>query len=240
MKALSPALALAALQAINPSPRAIIRDTRALQSAEIAQVLTASRQAVSGKTFRMTYVAGGPGAEFVMDADGRPAWMRMTSGVGEGSDHVDVITVLHYTRTPARACDGHPLDGELVVEFERRVPPGAWSAKARTRAAEVAAPIFDALTGVTTLASGGFRDFYGGRRARAFTAAWNNPSNPDVKGATQSLWVDVESLLPLRWSIAVPAGSDRPAIPDYGLSFEYDTAIDIHAPDGIRAPDCVS
>lgn len=244
MKALAPALALAAVQAINPSPRAVIRDMRALQPAEIAQVLTASRQAIAGKTLRIAYVAGGPGPEVVMDSDGRPAWMRMTSGTDAPSGHVDLITVLHYTHTSARACDGHALDAELVVEFEHRTPPGTWSAKARTRSAmEVAAPIFDTLTGVTTLESGGFRDFDGGRRARAFTASWNPPgrmpSDADTKDPTQSLWIDVESLLPLRWSLAMPARSDMPALPDYGLSFTYDASIDIRAPDGVAVPDCV-
>ena len=242
MRTLAPALAFAAMQALNPSPRAVIRDMRALRPAEIAQVLAASRQAIAGSAFRMAYVAGAPGPEVVMDIDGRPAWMRTTSGFDTPSGHVDFVDVLHYTRTLARACDGRALDRELVVEYERRTPPGVWSVKARVKSdMEVGRPIFDMLSGATAVESGGFRDFDGSRRTRAFTAPWTTAPGGigGPVGAPQSLWIDVESLRPLRWSLVVPAPGDLPAIPEYGLSFTYDTTIDVRAPDGVTAPDCV-
>jgi hypothetical protein len=233
--------AAAAAQTINPSSRTVIRDPRALQQPEIAQVLMASREALANRTLHMAYVASGLGPDVVMESDGRPAWMRLTSGVGY-LPHIDIVTVLHYTRTAARSCSGNPLEGELVIEYEQRTPPGAWSVKARTRSGiEVGGPIFDMLSGATAVTSGGFRSVDGGRRARTFTAPWTTPPGAvgGPVGASQSLLIDVESLLPLRWSITLPATRDDPALPEYGLSFTYDAAVDVRAPDGISAPDCV-
>jgi len=106
---------------------------------------------------------------------------------------------------------------------------------------EVGGPIFDMLSAATAVTSGGFRSFDGGRRERAFTAPWTTPPGGagGPVGAPQSLWIDVESLLPLRWSITLPANRDDPALPEYGLSATYDAAVSVRAPDGISAPDCV-
>jgi len=242
MKALA-ALSLAvALQTLNPSPRAVVRDTRVLQPAEIVQVLAASRQAVAGSALRLSFVVNGPGMDVVMADDGWPEWMRTTSGVGEPEAHVDLVTIEHFTHTRARGCDGRAVNGDLVVEYEQRTPPGTWTVKARVRSdIEVGTPIFNMLSGATAVESGAFRDFDGGRRARAFTAPWTTPPGGigGPVGAPQSLWVDVDSLRPLRWSLTVPEQSGMPALPEYGLIFTYDEAIDVRAPDGVVAPDCV-
>ena len=86
----------------------------------------------------------------------------------------------------------------------------------------------------------------GERPARSLVAPWPLPSDaqpasPLPPGVTQSLWIDTDSLLPLRWSISMPAMSGRgmPAIPDYGLSFTYDPSLDVRPPDGVARPDCV-
>jgi hypothetical protein len=54
-----------------------------------------------------------------------------------------------------------------------------------------------------------------------------------------SHWIDTFSVLPLRWSLSVPAAAGLPTIPDYGLSFTYDASLDLGPPDGVQAPDCV-
>jgi hypothetical protein len=55
------------------------------------------------------------------------------------------------------------------------------------------------------------------------------------------LWIDVESLLPLRWGVSIASAPERgiPPIPDYGLSFSYDASIDVRPPDGVAPPDCI-
>lgn len=252
------ALGAAALaQTINPSSSAVIRDARALLPAEVAQVLEAARQAAAGKAFRAAYVPGGPGIDYVMRADGRPEWMRTASGadsiseiVGPGqralvprAEHIDLLDIVHYTGTPARSCDGSPLAGELVIEYERKTPPGAWTVRARTRGdIEPGGPIFDMLAGARTLEPGEIRDV-DGRRARAFVAPWVAPANSTggPMGAPQSLWIDVESLLPTRWSLSLkpPADVALPANVEYGMSFTYDASIDVRPPDGVAVPDCV-
>jgi hypothetical protein len=50
----------------------------------------------------------------------------------------------------------------------------------------------------------------------------------------QALWIDVETLLPLRWEMVV----DGIATP-YGLSFAHDPSLQIAPPKDVRAPSCV-
>jgi hypothetical protein len=198
-----------------------------------------------------------------MGENGRPRFMRMMSGgsvswsVSSNSngitsttrsqpgERVDLITFIDYTGTPARSCSGAALDGELVVEYEKRSTDDRWTAKTRTRTAmEVAAPVFDMLAGVTASESGGRRQI-GDRAARGLVAPWKLPpavqTSDPPQGLVQTLWLDTESLLPLRFSIAVPANpaSGTPAIPDYGLSFIYDSTLDLKPPEVTSIPDCV-
>lgn len=250
-------------QALNPSPRVLVNAARPLVAAEVAAVLTASRQAIDGKACRLSYGAGGPGPEVLMRSDGRPRFMRLASGVNVNSASIsasgdgtatrretqsrdDLINFIDYTGRPARRCDGSVEPGELVIEYEHRRSTNTWTAKARLRTPmEVGAPIFDALAGVTRVTSGE-RKQVGGRWARAFAAPWTlppgaQPGGPLPAGATQTLWIDVESLLPLRWGVSIPPAPERgmPAIPDYGLSFTCDASIDVRPPDGVTPPDCI-
>src|SRR5712692_10271681 len=50
-------------QVLNPHPRDVIVQPRALINAEVADVLEAARRAVEGRTFRLSYTPGGPGAD---------------------------------------------------------------------------------------------------------------------------------------------------------------------------------
>lgn len=253
--------AIAAAQTINPSPQSLIKQTRSLLPAEVAAVLAASRHALDGQRFRLAYVAGGPGIDVIAGADGWPRWKQATHGVesmsgGGGSangvawsqqttEHFDFITIVEYTDAAARTCDGNVLDGKLIVEYERKTPPGTWTAKARTRSVvEELSPLFDTLSD-DNLASGEVRTI-NGHMARAFTAPYKVPSSSGVvtfsapsPAMTKTLWLDVDSLLPLRWAVSVPARPNMPALPDYGLSFTYDASIEIRAPDGVTRPTCI-
>jgi hypothetical protein len=242
------AAALAA-QTLNPSPRAVIGLSRSLVQAEVAQVLAAARAAMAGRTLRMSYQPGGPGPELLMDADGRPHVVRAVSGytswsgwasngsTGTREQHVDVTEVTEFTRREAQRCDGSAAGGELVVEYRNENEKG-WTAKARVRTArEFASTIFDMLTGAAVVESGA-RQSIENRDARAFVAPWTLPpgamaGGPLPAGVTQTLWIDVESLLPLRWDLGP---RDRAA---YRLLFNYE-ALDIRPPDGVAAPQCIS
>ncbi|HZR21984.1 MAG TPA: hypothetical protein VFA59_00260 [Vicinamibacterales bacterium] len=249
-------------QTINPSPLSLIKQTRPLLPAEVTQVLAASRHALDGQRFRLAYVAGGPGIDIIAGPNGWPHWKRATHGVdsmssGGGSsngvawsqpatsEHVDLITIVEYTDQAARSCAGKPLDGNLIIEYERKTPPGTWTVTARIRsAAEELSPIFDTLAD-ESLSSGEVRAI-NGRTARAFLAPYKFPASSGVitfsappPPMTKTLWLDVDTLLPVRWGVSVPAQPNAPALPDYGLTFTYDASIDIRAPEGVAAPTCV-
>jgi hypothetical protein len=250
-------------QALSPQARDILNTDRPLQPAEIADVLAATRVAVSGKTFRLSYVPNGPGPEVLMGANGRPRFLRAISGYdyrsggvgvdGNGnrtqsqqSGHLDVVTFTEYTGRSARKCDGTSLDDELVIEYEHKSTDDRWTVKARMRTLlEFAAPLFDMLAGITPVESGNHRSF-DDRIGRALVAPWKlptgaQPSGPLPAGVSQSIWIDIVSMLPLRWSVSMPATPERgiPAIPDYGLSFTYDASLDLRPPDAILSTDCV-
>jgi hypothetical protein len=124
--------------------------------------------------------------------------------------HVDVVTFTEYTGRSARNCDETLLDGELVIEYEHKSTDDHWTVKARTRTLlEFAAPVFDMLVGITPVESGNRRSF-GDRMGRGLVAPWKlppgaQPSVPLPAGVNQSIWIDTISMLPLRWSISMPA-----------------------------------
>jgi len=237
-------------QTLNHPVRTIAAQSRPLTQAEVAQVLGAVRDAIAGRTLRLSYQPGGPGPEVLMASNGRPRFVRTVSGYTSWSgasrngtttttrgDHANVREVTEFTGRPARRCDGAAADGELVIEYHNENERG-WTAKARSRSQmELGTPIFDLLAGVTAVESGEFRQI-GDRRARAFVAAWKPPAGalpggdlpPDMK---QTLWIDDATLLPLRWEISAPTVSG------YGVSFTYE-ALDIRAPDGVAAPQCIT
>jgi hypothetical protein len=253
-------------QTLDAPARAALNTARPLQPAEIAIVLAAARDAVAGKTCRLSYAPDGPGPEVLIGANGWPRFVRATSGrdyvssassssFANGSGvttqsqqrgHVDVVTFTEYTGRSARKCDGTAVDGDLVIEYEHKSSDNRWTVTARTRAPhEFAAPLFDMLAGVIPAESGDRRSF-GDRVGRALVAPWTlppgaMPGGPLPAGITQSLWIDTVSLLPLRWSISMPAMPERgaPAMPDYGLSFTYDPSLDLRPPDDVVSPDCI-
>jgi len=247
-------------QALYPPARDILNTERSLQPAEIAAVLAAVREAVSGRTFRLSFVANGPGPDVLMGANGRPRFVRAISGYdyrsgavgadgnGNGTQsqqtgHVDVITFTEYTGRSASKCDGTPLDDELVIEYEHKSTDDGWTVRARTRTPfEFGATVFDMLAGITPVESGDRRSL-DGRIGRALVAPWKLPAGTQggaPAGARQSIWIDTVSLLPLRWTLSMPVTPERkPAIPDYGLSFTYDASLVLRPPEATLATDCI-
>ena len=156
-------------QVLNPHPRDVIVQPRALINAEVSDVLEAARRAVEGRTFRLSYTPGGPGADIQMGPGGRPRYIRMISGQ-EG--HAETVTFLHYTGTAARGCDGTPRTGELVLEYQHK--GSTWTVNARARSAiELNDAAFEMLAGHQALTSGPVQR--GDRTLRALVAPFRTP-----------------------------------------------------------------
>lgn len=237
----------------------VVKTDRPLLPAEIAIVLASAREAVAFRTVRLSFAPDGPGPDIVFGPGGSRRMLRTTSGTTGGIVNSDgsratwqtmVETIVDYTGRPARTCDGTEGRGQLVVEYTNTNGAG-WKARARSETDhEIAAPILDMLSGALTVESGELRTF-GDRRARAIVAAWPGSSGapmrervtgdplPNVAGppesprGSQTLWIDVETHLPIRWTVSVPGA------PPYSLIFTYDTSPEPRIPDGLAAPDCV-
>jgi hypothetical protein len=262
-------LAALVVQAVDPSPRALLNLARPLTNAEIAIVLAASRDAVAGTTLRFTSLFNGQGPELRLGPAGLPTAVRSVSTIEGGmisvsadgtpptSTHFveEVSTFIDYTGGAVRRCDGAIEPGEMVIEYVRRGAGRDWTATARRREAnDVGGPgyagVFGMLRGTGSLASTQ-RGQIAGRPARAFAAAWVSPFTdtvqrtmlrgdpaPNVIGepareeSIQTLWIDAESLLPLRWE--VNTRGER----SHGFDFTYEP-IDLQPPAGVDAPSCI-
>ena len=191
-----------------------------------------------------------------MRGDGRPARMRTTYGVsggtvgGDGSRsewHDDFIDVINFTGTPAVRCDDTIVAGELVITYEHRASTDTWTTQAATTAVdwqgtpvEIGKPIFNILAGTIPVSSEIIRHTGDGRLTRAFTAPFSTPADaaPDQRlgdstaAAIQSLWIDAESFLPVRWEVVIGGTVG------YELVFNYQ-ALDLRPPEGLSVPHCI-
>lgn len=178
-----------------------------------------------------------------------------------------VVTILHLTGRPARECGGATRAGQLVVEY--RNEGGGWFATARTRVyAALPTPLDDFLAGDLPVESGELQ-MIGARAARVLVARWTAPPTAgkasvdtaqgpeyrsddggrtftkippaDIPPLTQSLWVDSESLLPLRWAVTTVADPERGvrAKPYTVVEIRYGDVNDLRPPPGATPPDCV-
>jgi len=169
--------------------------------------------------------------------------------------HEDVVSIVEYTGRPVRRCDGSVEPGEMVISYTLSSRSSSWTTEGRRRdPTEIQYPnvqrVFELLRGIAPLTSGE-RCSIGGRPARAFVAPWKPPPDrsshapiltgdpiPNVAGepsqteATESLWIDVRSLLPLRWKIS------KRGVLMYGYDFKK-MSLDLRPPPGVRAPDCI-
>ena len=166
-----------------------------------------------------------------------------------------VTAITDYTGEPARRCDGSPASGEMVIEYEGRGATPVWTVSARARDARDVggpgfAPVFAMLGGDGPIASGESGEI-DGRRARSLVSPWVSPDDqrtqparligdpiPNVRGdrapsdSLQSLWIDTESLLPLRWE------ATRDGTSTHSVGFTYER-INLQPPAGVDAPACI-
>ena len=53
-------VSMAGGQTLNPPARAVITQSRSLTAAEVAHILAAARDAIAGRTFKLSYQPSGP------------------------------------------------------------------------------------------------------------------------------------------------------------------------------------
>jgi hypothetical protein len=209
--------------------RARLRQTSSLTTQDLTRLVAVVRAASAGKTVRVSAGANRPYGppSIQLDALGRIGW------VNEGG------VVRHYTYRPAEFCGGGqsgPAGGDLVEQYAQQA--GGW-----VTAAVVANPIeptprlFDVLTG-SQLTDAGTR-IMDGAVLRGIQMPWKAPrfntEGPDIPDTVQTLWIDVETLLPRRYEIAVNVAG----IGDYGYVMELSDGPDLRPPSSIKAPGCI-
>lgn len=173
--------------------------------------------------------------------------------------HVDADDIVEFTGRPVRACGGAARPGELIVEYTNE--GGGWTAAARAHPKpRYPHEIFDILEGAVRVESGDVQRI-GDRAARAFLAPWtlptaaaqstgpeaitgdplpNVPRDTRVEPARQALWIDVDSLRPVRWEAFRDSSRGAAAAQRFHrLTFDYDATLTIDRPAGISVPDCV-
>jgi hypothetical protein len=177
----------------------------------------------------------------------------------------EVTTISHLTGRPALGCDGALRTGQLIIDY--RNDGGGWAATARSRLyPNSPTPLDDFLAGDLRVESGELQ-LIGGRSARELVAPWTAPATSeavaDARGPEyrsddggrtwtktppanvpqliESVWIDTESLLPVRWAVMFAADPAHgvPARPHTVFSIRYDNASDLRPPSGATPPDCV-
>jgi hypothetical protein len=249
------------LQGPTSSAKDLLNLQRPLTAAEMDTVVRGIRQTLAGKTLRL--VDGRYGSrEILVGPDGLPRMVRSigarpgerVSGVVT-SDGVAVripedperfVMLIEYTVVPARRCDGATATGDTVVEYLMSLTTQVWTATARERVPgdmALARPL-EMLRATASLKSGEAR-LIGTRAARAVVSPWplfnaearritGDPApDPAEFVPMQTMWVDTDSLLPLRWEV-----SERQAI-IRDADFVH-APLELQRPAGIQAPTCIS
>lgn len=228
MMAVVAILAAAVTAAGQQTLSARLADERPLGTTEIDALLRASRQAMAGKAFR-TY-GGMGGAEFLADDRG----IAIVNYGGE--------RLTHYTRMPAAICPGTPEtarfspppQGELVIEYSQQ--DGQWAAHPRgSRDEEQLSAMFPPeRTDSADMEDAGVADLRG-RVVRGIRYPYEPREEARFEADDQTLWFDVETLLPVRWVLSIMA----PQQIEYAYWIDYDPDLRIDLPDVRYVPDCI-
>jgi hypothetical protein len=249
------ALASSAMLQAGTSPRDLLNLRRPLSAAEVGRVVGGVHQALGGKTFRLVDKSRLQ-SEILMGRDGFPQMVRVR-GRGESVASVTsetgtmrvfnlpdvIVSVFEYSRGPARRCNGGPVAGGMVIEYLMNLTTKARQVTAREpgpRDSELARPL-EMLRATATLTSGGTR-LVGERNARALVSPMLMSDNVVLTGdpapnpaefvPIQSLWIDTDSLLPLRWEVV-----QRQAFLG-ATDFIYEK-LDVRRPAGFAVPTCI-
>jgi hypothetical protein len=219
-------------QALTAAASKLLKSERRLRPTEISRVMQGVRTAMAGKTFRLRALpnAGGAKIEVLMRNDGRPRFFLM--------EHCcEIRGISEYTGLKARTCAGTTLAEELVIDFDWNRKEQRWEVEAREREYfEPDSDYFEMIASAVEAEDAGI--VRGVPRSRLFVADYYNrwavgPSRPP-DNLKQSLVIDAESLLPLRWEL-IEAGNPT----DWGVEFLDDPLISLGRPTGVRVIDCV-
>jgi len=223
-----------------------MRLERPLEADEIKTVLVASRKGIANKPFTLSHPGRHDGLEVLMRRDGWPRIVRSaggmrggvlssTDGSWEWSDFF--IHISHYTGRPARRCDGSTVAGELVVTYTHAASTNRWTSHADTRGwVPVCNPVFDVLSGTTPTTSVA-PHILADRAMRGFTAPFTCPAGTyglsQSDGVTQTLVIDAESLLPVRWQVFEERRLSAEEVLNYNR-------LELSLPKSVAAPRCIS
>jgi hypothetical protein len=243
------------LQAGTSSPMALLKLERPLTVTETETLVSGIHQALAGKTFRLVGKFHRE-REILMGRDGLPRFVRV-KGQGESVAGITsetgtmrvfslpdvIVSVFEYSRVPARRCKGGQAATGMVIEYLLNLTTPVRHVTAREpgpRDAAMARPL-EMLQKAATLTTGG-RKLVGERGARSLVSPLpisnavvltGDPApNPADFVPIQSLWIDTDSLLPLRWEV-----SRRQAIVD-ASDFVYEQ-LDLRRPVGFELPQCI-
>jgi hypothetical protein len=147
-----------------------------------------------------------------------------------------VEVLIEYTGQNGLPCNGGLVNGELVREYQHVVGANNWQVKARLRqpTIEIADHIWQLMSGAVVVSAGPVAAV-DGHASRAFVASMSSGQMT----ARQVLWIDADTLLPLRWLMSQPGTAIGPPISkDTGLTFTMisDT---IALPDHVGRPACI-
>lgn len=249
------ALASSILLQVGTSPRDLLNLQRPLTDVEVRRVVSGIRQALAGKTLRLVdKFQGDP--EILMGRDGLPRLVRL-KGRGESVAGITtetgtmrvfnlpdiIVSVFEYSRVPARRCNGGPAASGMAIEYLLNLTTKVRQVTARElgpRDAGMVRPL-EMFKATETLTSGENR-LVAKRRARALVSPMpmrgdvvltGDPApNPAEFVPMQSLWIDTDSLLPLRWEVF-----QRQARLG-AIDFVYEQ-IDLRRPAGFEMPTCI-
>ena len=191
-----------------------------------------------------------------MGRDGMPRMVRL-KGTGERIAGITtatgtlrvfnlpdvIVTVFEYLRVPARRCTAGPVASRMVVEYIVNLTTGVRHVTAREPGPRDAAnerPL-QMLRDADALTTAGSR-LFGKRNARALMSPMpmsrdvvltGDPApNPAEFVPVQALWIDTDSLLPLRYELY-----QRQSLVD-ATDFVYEE-IDLQRPAGFVVPTCM-
>jgi hypothetical protein len=242
----------------------LLKASRPLSAPDVARVLEAAHAAMAGKTFRVTPAAnvGGPTHEVQMGPVGWPRYVRSTSTALAINSSVSFV---EYTGRRARSCSGDQLAEELVLGYSMvrddrlrifgnppysasdwrnewtddglggKVKAGAYAKSTH----EMLSNVFDMFTTARAMSAGPFAQVEG-HSARALVKPHelrpgDYSATPIPPESQEYIWLDVDSLLVVRWEMMYAGVSTG-----YAYTFTADPTLDMRPPAALRLiDDCV-
>lgn len=208
------------------SARELLRQSRNLTQAEVEHVVNSALATMSGKAFR-GYVGPATHVQILMDSRARPTYLLV--------DLASFGTVFEeHTSRPAVTCDGEPLDSRLYIEYGLN-EHGKWDVTAYPERDWHSMPkYYDIFTKELTV--GEFKEINEHQTRALIGPMDDHDAEPGHQAADvqQAIWLDLNTLLPVRWEMVVNQRAT-----DYAVTFWYDSTLVLRPPPVKRKPVCV-